>query len=170
MNPVDKIREQRRLKELQELATRPHRKRIVHLDNIRLIGIVANNLSEDEQYTLGQFTNSMSKRHIIVHKIELPADADSVLDKRGLPKSEFSKLFTTYQYDLLIDVTPTNDLFGLYLTLITASNLRVGYFDTTLPTDKLFIDAYDFIIRGEGPLSLTEYLTQILNYLTQIRK
>lgn len=170
MNPVDKIREQRRQNTLQELVARPHRKRIVHLDQIRSIGIIAHNLSEEEKVTLGQFANVMTNRGTLVRKIELPAVSENLLDKLGFPKSDFTQLFTTYQYDLLIDITPSHDLFGLYITLTTASSLRVGYMDTTLATNKLYVDAYDFIIRGEGPCDLTQYLTEILNYLTQIRK
>lgn len=170
MNPVDKIREARRQNTLQELVARPHRKRIVHLDDIRSIGIIAHNLNEEERMTLGQFVNVMTNRGTIVRKIELPAESETLLDKLGFPKSDFTQLFTTYQYDLLIDITPSGDLFGLYTILTTASSLRVGYVDTTLPTNKLYIDTYDFIIRGEGPCNLTHYLTEILNYLTQIRK
>ncbi len=112
----------------------------------------------------------MTNRGSIVRKIELPADADPLLDKYGFPKSDFTQLFTTYQYDILIDITPPNDLFGLYVTLITSSHLRIGYNDTSLPSDSLCLNAYDFIIRGQGPSSLADYLTQILSYLTQIRK
>ena len=170
MNPVDKIREQRRQNTLQELVARPHRKRIVHLDHIRSIGIVAHGLSEEDKVTLGQFTNVMTNRGTIVRKIELPANGENHLDKLGFPKSDFTQLFTTYQYDLIIDITPTDDIFGLYVTLTAASNLRVGYLDTTVPSSRLSVDAYDFIIRGEGPCDLTHFLTEILNYLTQIRK
>jgi len=170
VNPVDKIREQRRLNTLQELVARPHRKRIVHLDNIRTIGIVAHNLSEEDRHVLAQFSNVMTNRGTIVRKIELPTDDVNLLDKLGFPKSDFTQLFTTYQYDLLIDITPPNDIFGLFVTLTASSNLRAGYIDTTMPTDKLFVDAYDFIIRGQGSYTLAEYLTEILNYLTQIRK
>jgi len=170
VNPVDRIREQRRQNTLQELAARPHRKRIVHLDNIRSVGIIAHSLTEEEKVTLTQFTNVMTNRGTIVRKIELPALADDLLDKLGFPKTDFTQLFTTYQYDLLIDATPHEDLFGLYVTLTTASSLRVGYLDTTLPASKLAVDTYDFIIRGEGTCPLAQYLTQILNYLTQIRK
>lgn len=155
---------------LQDLVARPHRKRIVHLDNIRSIGIIAHDLTEEEKVTLGQFTNVMTNRGTIVRKIELPANAEPLLDKLGFPKSDFTQLFTTYQYDLLIDITPPNDIFGLFVTLTASSNLRAGYIDTTMPTDKLFVDAYDFIIRGQGSYTLAEYLTEILNYLTQIRK
>lgn len=170
MNPVDRIREQRRLNTLQELVARTHRKRIVNLDKIRSIGIIAHNLSEEDKVTLGQFTNVMVNRGSMVRKIELPAISDNLIDKLGFPKTDFTQLFTTYQYDLLIDTTPADDIFGLYVTLTTSCNLRVGYIDTTTPNNKLAIETYDFIIRGNGPCELTHYLTEILNYLTQIRK
>lgn len=170
MNPVDRIREQRRLNTLQNLVVRPHRKRIVHLDNVRSIGIIAHNLSDTEQAVLGRFADTMTGRGTIVRKIELPAMADSLLDRMGFPKADFTRLFTTYQYDVLIDATPTGDTFGLFLTLTAASSLRVGYLDTDLPADRLYTDAYDLILRGKGPGNLQKYLSDIIKFLSQIRK
>lgn len=155
---------------LQELVARPHHKRIAHLDSIRSVGIIAHNLSQEEEQTLNQFTGVMTSRGAIVRKIELPADGEALLDKLGLPKADFTRFFTTYQYDILIDITPCGDLFGLYITLTTASSLRIGYIDTASDTDRLFTDAYDLIIRGQGPRSLTGYLTEILNCLARIKK
>ncbi len=155
---------------LQELAARPHNKRIVHLDSIRSVGVIVHNLSQEENVTLSQFTNVMTSRGAIVRKIELPAESESLLDKLGLPKADFTRLFTTYQYDILIDATPCGDIFGLYITLVTASSLRIGYIDTTIDADRLLTDAYDLIIRGQGPGTLMGYLTEILNCLTRIRK
>ena len=51
-----------------------------------------------------------------------------------------------------------------------SSNLRVIYYDTTQPIQDIILSTYDLIIRGQGPLVLSKYLTNILNYLIQIRK
>ncbi len=92
------------------------------------------------------------------------------LDKYGLPKPELTQLFTSYHYDLLINATPTDNLFGLYVTLAASSNLRVAYQDTSLPTQDITLSTYDLIIRGNGPIVLSRYLPDLLNILMQIRK
>ncbi len=155
---------------LNVMAARPHRRRIVPLDQLRSIGIIAHNLSADDQVTVGQFCQHMTNRGVMVRKIELPEFADDILDKYGFPKPDFSQLFSCYNYDLLIDTTPTNDLFGLYVTLNTNSNLRVVYHDTTQKLSDINTTTYDLIIRGEGPCVMTKYLTDLLSYLVQIRK
>lgn len=170
MNPVEKIRNQHTMTQLLGLAARPHRKRIVHLDDIRSIGIIINSPSDEEQVTLSQFTHHMTNRGAMVRKIELPANAEELLDKYGFPKSEFTQLFTSYHYDLLIDATPTDDLFGLYVTLNTSSSLRVAYQDTTQPYQDLTLSTYDLILIGKGPLVMSKYLTDLLNYLVIIKK
>lgn len=155
---------------MQDLAARPHRKRIVHLDDIRTIGIITHALSEEEKVTINQFTHHITNRGSMVRKIELPTNAETLVDKYDIPKPEFTQLFTSYHYDLLIDATPYSDPFGLYVTLNTSSNLRVGYVDTTQPEQDIITSAYDLIIRGSGPRQLSKYLTDLLNYLIQIRK
>lgn len=170
MNPVDKIREQRKQNMLNVMAARPHKRRIVPLDQLRSIGLIASNLSNEDEIVFEQFVRAMQNRGLMVRKIVLPQFCDDLIDKYGFPKSEFSLLFTSYNYDLLIDTTPTNDIFGLYITLNANSNLRVCYHDTTVPMQRLVENTYDLIIRGEGPILLQQYLTQVLNYLTKIRK
>ena len=71
MNPVEKIREQHRTALLQGLAAKPHRKRIMHLDDIRSIGIIVHNLNDEEQITLTQFSHHMTtNRGTMVRKLE----------------------------------------------------------------------------------------------------
>lgn len=170
MNPVEKIREQHKAAQLQSLAAKPHRKRIMHLDDIRSIGIIVHNLTDAEQITLAQFTHHMTtNRGSMVRKIEINGNTEEQLDKYGLPKVD-CQLFTSYHYDLLINATPTNDIFGIYITLNASSNLRVAYYDTTQPIQDITLSSNDLIIRGQGPLNLSKYLTDLLNCLIQIRK
>ena len=142
----------------------------MHLDNIRSIGVIVHAPTDEEQVTLSQFTHHMTNRGAMVRKIEMPPNADQLLDKYGIPKQEFTQLFTSYHYDLLIDATSTDDLFGLYVTLNTSSSLRVAYQDTTQPMQDITFSTYDLIIRGEGPFVMSKYLTDLLNYLVQIKK
>ena len=131
MNPVEKIRENQKANLLHDLAAKPHRKRIIHLDLIKSIGVIAKCLSDDE---------------------------------------DFIQQFTSYHYDLLIDTTPSSDTFGLYITLNTSSSLRVAYENIEQPRTGLELESYDFIIRGHGECELSSYLTNILNYMINIRK
>ena len=170
MNPVEKIRENQKANLLHDLAAKPHRKRIIHLDLIKSIGVIAKCLSDDEQITLSQFTHHMSQRGIQVHKIELPVNAEELLGKYGFPKPDFIQQFTSYHYDLLIDTTPSSDTFGLYITLNTSSSLRVAYENIEQPRTGLELESYDFIIRGHGECELSSYLTNILNYMINIKK
>lgn len=155
---------------LSVLAARPHKRRIVNLEQLRSIGIIAHSLSDEEQLVVAQFSQHMTNRGMMVRKIELPAFADDILDKFGFPKPDFSQLFSCYNYDLLVDTTPTDDLFGLYVTLNTNSSLRAKYHDTTQPLSAINTETYDLIIRGEGPCNMSKYLTDLLSYLIQIRK
>ncbi len=170
MSVVDRIREQNKANMMQELKLKPHRKRIMHLDDIRSIGIIAKCPTDSEQITISQFTHHMNNRGSMVRKIELPQNAEELLDKYGLPKAEFMQLFTSYHYDLLIDTTIGDDLFGPYVTLNTSSSLRVGYGGNNGQGQKSNIDIYDLIILGNGPFELSEYLTHILEYLVRIKK
>ena len=178
MNVVDKIREQYKTNMMQELVAKPHRKRILHLDDVRSIGVIAHGLSDTEQITLSQFTHHMTNRGSMVRKIELPVNADELLDKYGLPKPDFMQLFISYHYDVLIDTTTGNDLYGPYVTLNTSSSLRVGYggeppaatADAEPQPGKIYQDIYDLIILGKSPYELSQYLTNILEYLVMIKK
>ena len=170
MSVVDKIREQYKVNMMQELKVKPHRKRIMHLDDIRSIGIIAKCPTDAEQITISQFTHHMNNRGSMVRKIELPQNAEELLDKYGLPKPEFMQLFTSYHYDLLIDTTTGDDLFGPYVTLNTSSSLRVGYGGDNSQGHKSYVEIYDLIILGKEPFELSKYLTHILEYLVRIKK
>ncbi|MBQ6069404.1 MAG: hypothetical protein IJK84_07875 [Bacteroidales bacterium] len=170
MNPVEKIRDQHRTALLQQLAAKPHRTRIIHLHDIRTIGIITPQLNDEDQITIAQFMHHMTENGSMVRKIEMPLNIEQQLDKYGLPKADLTQLFTSYHYDLLIDSTPSDSLFGLYVTLAASSNLRVGYQDTTLPTQDYPYSTYDLIILGKGPIVLSQYLPNLLSILMQIRK
>lgn len=100
----------------------------------------------------------------------MPPNLEQQLDKYGLPKPELTQPFTNYHYDLLINATPADDTFGLFVTLSSSSNLRVAYHDTTHPLPDSIQSVYDLIIRGNGPIVLSQYLPNLLNILVQIRK
>ncbi len=170
MNPVEKIRDQHRTAVLQQLAAKPHRARIMHLHKIRTMGLVTLSPTDEEQVTITQFMHHMGENGSVVRKLEMPPNMEQQLDKYGLPKPELTQLFTSYHYDLLINATPTDNLFGLYVTLAASSNLRVAYQDTSLPTQDITLSTYDLIIRGNGPIVLSQYLPDLLNILMQIRK
>lgn len=170
MNPVDKIRDLRKQNMLATLAARPHRRRIMPLDQYRSIGIIAHDLSDQDKIVIDQFTQHMTQRGMMVRKIVLPQFADEYLDKFGFPKPDFSQFFSSYTYDMLIDTTAMDDVFGLYVTLNTDSHLRVAYHDTTEPLSQINLTTYDLIIRGQGPCQITQFLTDLLSYLVQIRK
>lgn len=183
MNVVERIREQNKANIMQQLVAKPHRRRIVNLDDVRSIGLIARCLSDADQVTLSQFTHHMTNRGCMVRKIELPPNAEELLDKYRLPKPEFTRLFTSYHYDVLIDTTTGSNPFGPFITLNASSNLRVGYGGTppapqspTTPgtnsdsDPKSYQDIYDLIILGTEPFTLSRYLTNILEYLIQIRK
>ena len=170
MNPVEKHRIQHRDNLLQQLAAKPHRARIVHLHKLRTIGIITTYPTDEEQVTLSQFMHHITQIGSTIRKIEMPPNLEQQLDKYGLPKTELIQPFTNYHYDLLINATPADDTFGLFVTLNSSSNLRVAYHDTTHPLSDITMATYDLIIRGNGPIVLSQYLLNLLNILVQIRK
>lgn len=170
MKLLDSIVSQRQARVLQSLALLPHHRRILNLDDIKSIGIIAHNLDETELSTLNQFSCHMILRGIDVEKIEMPANAESILDHNGLPQLQFIYPFVRNHYDVIIDTTPHADPFGLFVSLKSSSCLRIGYLDSDAPHSPVAEATYDFIIRGSGPRNLQLFLTNILTYLTQIRK
>ena len=168
MNPIEKIRDQFRKDLLLKLAAKQHKSRIIHLFNMRTMGIITLPPTEEERITLSQFISQMSRNGITVRKIETPPDSE--IDKYGIPKPDYANQFTNYHYDLIINATPLDNPFGLYFTLAASSNLRIAYQDTTQPTEERTLNTYDLIILGNGPMVLSEYLTNMLNVLMEIRK
>lgn len=181
MSLVDKIREQHIDTVMQELAAKPHRKRIMHLNDIGSIGLIVHCQTDRDTVTLSQFHTLLKKRGTTLRTI-LPPASEEQTDKYGLPKAEYLQPFTKYHYDLLIDATTDDTLFGPYVTLNTSSNLRVGYCgedpNTTLPNglpttacpSRRYRDIYDLLILGKEQFELSRYLPNILEYLVQIRK
>lgn len=116
------------------------------------------------------FVRQLEKNNCLVRKLELPTNDDSILDKYGLPKLDFITYFCSNHYDLIIDATPSDDPFGPYVVLNATSNLRVGYRDLDQPQDPLFANAFDLLIIGHGPFLLPNYLKNMADYLSNIRK
>ena len=183
MNWVDKIREQHIDTLMQQLAAKPHRKRIMHLNDIGSIGLVVQCQSDKDKLTISQFHTLLKKRGTTLRIIEPPSNKEEQTDKYGLPKMEYLQPFIKYHYDLLIDAVTDGSLFGPFVTLNTSSNLRVGYSNegkarpadgsaqppaTTTP--ERYRDIYDLLILGNEEFELSRYLPNILEYLIQIRK
>lgn len=174
---ADKIRTQHIDNIMQTLAAKPHRKRIMNLNDIASIGLIVQhlnatpdtaNITDKDRITISQFNTLLKKRGIQLRIIEHPANQEST-DKFGLPRPDYLLTFTKYHYDLLIDATTDDSLFGPYVTLSTSSTLRVGYINN-ITSDKPYSQIYDLLIIGKEPLNLATYLPNILQYLTQIRK
>ena len=135
MSLTDKLRTQHIETIMQTLAAKPHRKRIMHLDDISSIGLIlppaanppdTDTHADKDRITLSQFNTLLKKRSTPLRTIRQPASQDQT-DKNGLPRTDYLQPFTSYHYDLLIDATGGNNLFGPYVTLCTSSCLRVGY-------------------------------------------
>ena len=124
---TDKIRTQHIEKKLQELVAKPHRKSIMHLDQLKNICLIVQNPTDKDKTTISQFNKMLAKRSINLRTIEQPQNTGEHTDKYGLPKDSYIEPYTRYHYNLTIDATPHNSLFGAYVTLSTSSNLRVGY-------------------------------------------
>lgn len=174
---ADKIRTQHIENIMQTLAAKPHRKRIVNLNDIGSIGLIVQRLnatpdianeSDKDRITISQFNTMLKKRGIQLRIIEHPASQE-MTDKFGLPRPDYLLSFTKYHYDMLIDATTDDGLFGPYVTLSTSSSLRVGYINN-VTGDKPYSQIYDLLIIGKEPLDLATYLPNILHYITQIRK
>lgn len=176
MNVVDRIKEQHRLAMMQQLEARPHRCRIMHLDKVKSVGIIASGLTERERETLTIFSHDMDQRGIRVWVIEQPSEMEGHVDKYGLPKREDMQLFTSYHYDVLVDTTLGDEIYGPFVTLNTSSTLRVGYggeppeANSFSPNGKGYWRIYDLMILGKGPFEMGKYLNDIIEYLRNIRK
>ena len=98
------------------------------------------------------------------------------VDKYGLPKREDMQLFTSYHYDVLVDTTLGDEIYGPFVTLNTSSTLRVGYggeppeANSFSPNGKGYWRIYDLMILGKGPFEMGKYLNDIIEYLRNIRK
>lgn len=166
----DILKEQRRLRMLQDLSLVQHKKCLKNLDDIQTVGIIVHNLTDEEQFTMLQFEQLMSRRGIPIEKIELGADEESYLDNEGIPKAEFLHDFINKHYDILIDTTINNDFFGLYVSLRSKTSLRVAYADENQKLSPIALATYDLFVQGSGPRQLVPFLTGLLTILSQIRK
>lgn len=166
----EKARLLKKTRILNGMALEPHRKEILHFDNISTIGIVTHAMEFDETVRLDQFIQAMERNRKKVSIISLTGNEQAVTDKLGLPLPEFIYDFVHRKYDLLMDMTGGYDAFGLYMSLASQTKLRVGYQDSTMQGHPIAQKTYDLIIQGAGPMQVDSYIKSMSDILHMIKK
>lgn len=81
-----------------------------------------------------------------------------------IPVSDDARHFMTTTYDLFISINPSSLFQLLYITSMSASPLKVGP-DSTDEPEKT---PYDLLIKAGKPFSISQFLQQVMHYLSMI--
>ncbi|MCQ2299407.1 MAG: hypothetical protein MJZ81_04700 [Bacteroidales bacterium] len=170
------------------ILTEPLRiKRIENLSDIKEIGIIFTRGSEQEWNQISDFAKRMESKGKIVRYAGIQDDKESYsyiiastettlchdkkdLDFFGIPRAGVLDDFIKHRYDLVIDTTVQPNFFALYTAAKTLSDLRITYLHSAEKDCSLSEKVFDMIFREDKPIDIKTYLSNIENYLNQIKK
>lgn len=172
---------------IKNLNTGGRVKKIKNLSDIKSIGIIFEIGSEQEWNTLYYFITTMEKQGKKVNmigyqpkKLEMnyiitPSNAIICKEKEdtnfyGKPKEELISNFVDKEYELLIDMTKQPHFFGQYISLRTKANLKIAHKNTSIEGSESVNNIYDLIIESQSEMDNKEYLNNVINYLSIIKK
>lgn len=79
------------------------------------------------------------------------------------PKSDYILTFINKEYDILIDLSTTNDYVLKYIVALSRAKLKVGR------QRRGFEKYYDMMIRMKRKASMQEFVDQAIHYLTVLK-
>lgn len=80
----------------------------------------------------------------------------------NLPKKEPLKEFLEKEYDIIINLCITNNIYLHYISAITNSKLKIG------PYNQEFESCYDFMIRVNAETDINSFVSSVDTYLKMI--
>jgi hypothetical protein len=162
---------------LKEKAAKSRRRMVYkNFSLVKNIGIVWNAANKDEFHALSKFHQEMSKYNIDVHVIgyyaqkKLPDTFTAIryfscirkheINLLYMPESRDAKNFINKQFDVLIDIN-FDKIFTLrYITILSNALFKVG-----LSEPENYSAPFDLMMEIKKPVSVEDYLKQIVQYL-----
>lgn len=165
---------------LRKRASRISRKVIYDgFAGIKKIGLVWDAVNPDDFQQISKFHQKMSERGIETSVFafyagkELPDKLTAIrfltcLRKKDLnlyyiPVSGEAEEFIRKKFDVLIDLNFEETFPLKYITVLSASNFKVGIYNSTQG-----MRSYDLMMELKRPFTIEYYLTEVLNYLEMI--
>jgi hypothetical protein len=150
-----------------------------NISRIKNIGIIWDASKPEDFVNLSEFHQSMNDRNINVSILgyypgkELPDKYTALrylscirrkeISFFYIPVSEESDSFTNTMFDILIDIN-FEKLFPLsYISALSKASFKVGLFDPETNSNT-----FDLMIELKKPVSVKDYLTQVVHYLEMI--
>ena len=172
---------------LKKLGKMPRRKQIANWKEVETIGIVFEMGSEADWNVIMEFCGEMKKQGKMVNLIGLQpkklemsyiiAMERTLICREkedtnlwGNPKDKVIADFVDKNYDVLIDMTRYPNYFGQYISLRGKAKLKIVQIDKLVEKSDAVATAYDMIIESEGEMKAKDYLSQVVNYLSMIKK
>lgn len=184
---LDKIKKFHQDRTIKQLVSYPRYKRISNISQVMEIGIVFTVGAEKEWNLIYELAKEWEKEgksvkmiglihkgmeldYIFTHQGCSIVREDSEINFWGIPKEESVSAFIQQRYDLLIDASVDQEFFSRYVAVKALADLKVNYLDMDDEEAVENPQIYDLTIRGNGPLELKRYFTDIVRYLQMIKK
>lgn len=181
----DIIKDFRRKYLLRQMSRDPRDKKIENIQQVKSIGVIFTLSDENEWNLIYHFAQLMEQQgkkvdmiglhpsgnqldFIITHAKTIICREKDDLNFWGIPREDVISRFINNHFDLLIDTTDQPNFFGQYVALKSDADLKITYTDEVEATYNENI--FDVMIKGEGPLSMRDYLNQVVHYLSMIKK
>jgi len=162
----------------QELKKFTRKKKPMHFNNVKTVGILYVVPSEKDFHHINDFvkylqhnnkvvkalgyTNSPYVPHYCFPKLTYDYFSMKEVNWYGKPNSKFAIDFMKNNFDLLIDLN-TSPLFTLnYIACLSVSGFKTGIFNDNN------VQHYDLMFNVKDNISLEEYITHIKHYLLNI--
>lgn len=184
---LDFVKKFKRERIIRQMRQAERERRIENIDQVKNIGIIFRVGGEYEWNVIYHFIKAMETRgkkvevigfqeegtelnYIITHSGTIICHEKEDINFWGVPKEEIIEGFADQHYDLLIDTTDQPDFFGQYMSLRCDADLKAAYINTNDEDAEKATFIYDLMIHGENPIDIKEYLSNIINYLSMIKK
>jgi hypothetical protein len=108
------------------------------------------------------FVPSRNVPNYFIAKMKIDVLTSKNLNFFGVPKNSFIKDFINKNYDILIDLTITDNLPLDYIATVAQARFKVGRYR------KRMLKVFDFLLKKSDDMCDSDYLKYLLDYLTKI--
>lgn len=176
---------QRRI--IRQLLSLPRQKRISNIEEVQSMGLIftvgskedwdiiyhfAKDLETGKRkvYIIGYQASDTTINYIFTHsRMVICHEKDDFLFAR-MPKADIVEPFLSQHFDVLIDATKEPTFFSKYLSAKSQADLKVTYVNDNATADDDSERIFDLLIHGNKPPVLQNYLTDIVKYLSMVKK
>ncbi len=88
----------------------------------------------------------------------------------GVPKNDVVEPFLSQHFNVLINATKEPTFFSKYISAKSKADLKITYINDNADTDYDSDNIFDLLIHGNKPPVLQSYFTDVIKYLSMIKK